>query len=56
MTAAIDTLQSKSHKSGKKRDEVCAEHDNTPMNYYCNTCKRAICSDCAMFGDDHKAH
>ncbi len=52
VTAAIDTLQAK--KESKK--EVCVQHDSTPMNYYCNTCKQAICSDCAMFGDEHKQH
>jgi len=52
VTAAIDTLQAKQTKA----KEVCTEHDNTPMNYYCNTCKRAICSDCAMFGDEHRSH
>jgi tripartite motif-containing protein 37 len=30
-------------------------HD-TALNYYCNTCTKAICSDCAMFGEEHKAH
>lgn len=24
--------------------------------YYCNTCKIATCSDCAMFGEEHKGH
>lgn len=24
--------------------------------YYCATCEKSICSDCAMFGDDHKEH
>ncbi len=30
-------------------------HD-TALNYYCNTCKKPICSDCAMFGEEHKSH
>ena len=51
VTAAIDTLQAKTPKRG----EQCPEHE-TPLNYYCSTCKRAICSDCAMFGDDHRQH
>ena len=34
---------------------MCKEH-KTPLSYYCNTCKKPICSDCAMFGDTHKSH
>ena len=40
----------------KPKKEVCLQHDNTPLNYYCNTCRTAICSDCAMFGEEHKSH
>ncbi len=52
VTAAIDTLEAKTWKS----KEVCVDHDNTPKTYYCNTCKMAICSDCAMFTAEHKSH
>ena len=51
LTAAITTLQSK-HPA---QSELCPAHD-TALNYYCNTCKRPICSDCAMFGEDHRQH
>ena len=34
---------------------MCSEH-NTALNYFCNTCKKPICSDCAMFGNEHKQH
>ena len=34
---------------------MCTQHE-TPLSYYCNTCKKPICSDCAMFGDAHKSH
>lgn len=26
------------------------------MNYYCSTCEKSLCSDCAMFGKEHKEH
>ena len=53
MFQAIDTLQT---KGGSGRDDdMCTEHE-TMLNYYCNTCKRPICSDCAMFGQEHKDH
>ena len=57
VTAAIDTLTavSKSSKTGKNKKDLCNEH-NTALNYFCNTCKKPICSDCAMFGNDHKQH
>lgn len=35
--------------------EKCSEHE-CPLNYYCNTCSVAICSDCAMFASNHKGH
>lgn len=36
--------------------EICKEH-NARLDYYCQTCKVAICSDCAMFGGNkHKDH
>lgn len=40
----------------KNGSELCKEHGNK-MEYYCQTCKIPICSDCAMFGGDkHKDH
>lgn len=35
--------------------EKCANH-GCELNYYCMTCSSAICSDCAMFTQDHKGH
>ena len=36
--------------------ELCKEH-NVKMEYYCQTCKVPICSECHMFGGDkHKGH
>ena len=35
--------------------EQCPKHE-TDMLYYCNTCKTSTCSDCAMFGTEHKDH
>lgn len=36
--------------------EVCKEH-GARLDYYCQTCKTPICSECAMFGGDrHKDH
>ena len=31
-------------------------HEGTPLNYFCETCRSAICSDCAMFEGTHKGH
>ena len=35
--------------------EKCAQHE-CPLNYYCTTCIKEICSDCAMFSPEHKGH
>lgn len=35
--------------------EMCSEHQ-APLHYYCQTCNDSICSDCAMFGKQHKNH
>ena len=51
--AALDKLQI---KIGKPRKELCGMHDTTELNYFCNTCAKAICSDCAMFTEEHKSH
>ena len=37
------------------KNEKCNLH-NQLLIYYCTTCQKAICSDCAMFGSDHKEH
>jgi len=42
-------------RGDKLDDEHCTEHD-TELNYYCKSCEKPICSDCAMFGDSHKNH
>lgn len=42
-------------ESKKKTEEVCDEH-KTDLNYFCKTCQVSICSDCAMFGTQHKDH
>jgi hypothetical protein len=40
----------------KNGSEICKEH-GAKLDYYCQTCKIPICSDCAMFGGDkHKDH
>ena len=36
-------------------DEKCARHSQS-LVYFCTTCKKAICSDCAMFEIEHKGH
>ena len=55
VTAAIDTLHSKKKSLMASKKEKCQQH-KTALNYYCSTCKIPLCSDCAMFGDDHKQH
>ena len=35
--------------------DVCGEHGAT-LQYYCVTCSEPVCSDCAMFGSEHKGH
>ena len=68
ITEHIDTLnavQPESGRDGTALDgeqilrtgtEVCKEH-GARLDYYCQTCKTPICSDCAMFGGDkHKDH
>ena len=50
---AIQTLQNNGPNSTNRRKEICTEH-KTQLNYYCNTCAKPICSDCAMFGDQHR--
>jgi len=32
------------------REEVCQLHEEK-LNYYCLTCNKAICTDCAMLGE-----
>lgn len=36
--------------------EMCLFHPDSPLSYYCVTCVEPICSDCAMFGTEHKGH
>lgn len=39
----------------EQESEICREH-NSPLHYYCTTCRESICPDCAMFGSLHKSH
>ena len=62
ITAAIDTLNHPTSDSDRDASilkdgiEVCKEH-GARLDYYCQTCKVPICSECAMFGGDkHKEH
>eukprot|EP00906_Rhabdomonas_costata_P023356 RCo033616 len=40
----------------KEKEELCPSHPNMVLNYFCNTCARCICSDCAMFDGTHRDH
>lgn len=51
ISQALDSLQ----VSKPEPVEKCNIH-STALNYFCVTCESAICSDCAMFGNDHKGH
>lgn len=51
----MHTLQSQENQASARRKEKCPQH-GTQLSYFCKTCKRPICSDCAMFGDQHKNH
>lgn len=51
ITQALETLAVPKADPGEK----CYEHE-CPLNYYCNTCSKAICSDCAMFSTAHQGH
>ncbi|KAF0984768.1 hypothetical protein FDP41_000667 [Naegleria fowleri] len=63
ISSELEKLQSQIHSRKEKTItstprniiEQCSNHD-LPLIYYCETCKAAICSDCAMFEDKHKAH
>jgi len=67
ITAAIDTLNHTAPDSSRNgtlpdgnllRDgnELCKDH-GARLDYFCQTCKKPICSECAMFGgNDHKDH
>ena len=35
--------------------DICPDH-KIKMSYFCITCQKSICSDCAMFSDEHKTH
>lgn len=39
----------------KAKPERCLDHGGELM-YFCKTCKKPICPDCAMFGNEHKGH
>ena len=39
----------------KEIEEKCKEHEKG-LIYYCIDCKKSVCSDCAMFGGEHKGH
>ena len=41
--------EKKKEKEKKNEGEVCKIH-NGSLQYFCQTCKEAVCSDCAMFG------
>jgi len=66
VTAAIDTIKEQENTARveqltdgrilKNGSEVCRDH-GVQLDYYCQTCKEPICSECAMFGGDkHKDH
>ncbi|KAG2383155.1 hypothetical protein C9374_004492 [Naegleria lovaniensis] len=63
ISTELEKLQSHIHSKKEKNlvstprhvVEQCSHHD-LPLIYYCETCKVAICSDCAMFEDKHKSH
>lgn len=35
--------------------DMCELH-KIKMSYYCISCAKSICSDCAMFSEAHKSH
>ncbi|KAK9712933.1 Tripartite motif containing 37 [Basidiobolus ranarum] len=54
----IDDLQQQLEevtRNKKLTKDICPKHE-TKISYYCKTCKVALCSDCAMFGDTHRDH
>ncbi|CAG9318305.1 TRIM37_2 [Blepharisma stoltei] len=51
LSQALESLQI----SKPEPIEKCSTH-SLSLNYYCMTCFKAICSDCAMFGAEHKGH
>ena len=36
----------------QQNEEVCAQHDDGKLAYFCLTCEKPICSDCAMIGKE----
>ncbi len=42
-------------KKETAKDEKCPVHHQSLM-YFCATCQKSVCSDCAMFGSDHRDH
>ena len=47
---SLKKKKKKKEKENKKKEgEVCKIH-NSSLQYFCLTCKEAVCSDCAMFG------
>ncbi|KAK2963193.1 hypothetical protein BLNAU_1726 [Blattamonas nauphoetae] len=34
----------------------CPSHPQQPLNYFCDTCNKPICSDCAILSTEHKGH
>ena len=51
ISQALENLQ----VARNENEEQCSLHSN-PINYFCVTCDTPICSDCAMFGTEHKDH
>ena len=51
----MQLVQQQESQPQQRKKELCAQH-NTPLSYYCKTCKVPICSDCGLFGDQHKSH
>ncbi|KAJ3392793.1 Tripartite motif containing 37 [Chytriomyces hyalinus] len=41
--------------SNPGQDVLCKTH-NAPLFYFCHSCNDAICSDCAVLGQNHKDH
>ena len=52
----MQTIKNQEQVAKQKNIEYCSVHTKTQLDYFCNTCRKPICSDCAMMGDTHKHH
>eukprot|EP00898_Chlorokybus_atmophyticus_P007741 jgi/Chlat1/7969/Chrsp69S07398 len=55
VSAEIDRLQHEHDRQQQHHGQLCAKHGSS-YTYFCGTCSAVICSDCAVFSEEHSGH